>query len=364
MIDLGPLGKSSHTTLSNTLKLVLLVALSVLLMACETVSYYSQAARGQLNILMARQSISDLLADEQTDPELRRQLRLILEVRNFAAQQLRLPVADNYLSYVDLNREHAVWNVFAAPEFSVEPATWCYPIAGCVSYRGYFSEQAAFRYAASMEEEGYDTYLGGVDAYSTLGWFDDSVFSTVLGRSDHRLAGLIFHELAHQVVYVPGDTTFNESFASAVERIGLQQWLRHVGQPELIEIAELESLQRQEFVRLVSAYRDRFRELYQRELGPGEMREEKQALQQELRFAYQSLPGSQQNGGAYRGFFEHSLNNAQLSTVSSYNDLLPNFMNLFDESGGDWDVFYGEVRALAALDHEQRRQAMGVTGSQ
>jgi predicted aminopeptidase len=201
-------------------KVAALLLVSLLLLACETVGYYSQAVRGQLAIVLGRQDIERLLQDETLDPLLAERFHELLSIREFAASELALPVAGNYSSYVDLGREHVVWNVFAAPEFSVDPLNWCYPIAGCVSYRGYFSKQAASRYAGQLADEGYDVYTGGVDAYSTLGWFDDSLLSTVLDRDSYQLAGLIFHELAHQVLYLPGDTTFNESFATAVERAG------------------------------------------------------------------------------------------------------------------------------------------------
>ena len=213
-------------TLSVTVKALILVGLSVLLISCETVSYYTQAARGQMAIVFGRQDIQHLLESDDLPTDLREKFSAVLDIRDFAAEELLLPVGDNYQTYVDLEREHVVWNVFAAPEFSTEPVNWCYPIAGCVAYRGYFSETAALKFAAEWERRGFDVYTGGVDAYSTLGWFEDSLLSTVMRRPDYQLAALIFHELAHQVAYVPGDTTFNESFATAVEREGLRRWLR------------------------------------------------------------------------------------------------------------------------------------------
>lgn len=340
---------------SNGLKLILLVALSVALVSCETVNYYSQAARGQLAIVLAREDIQRLLVSSENLPaELRSKFATVLEIREFAENELLLPVGDNYLSYVDVEREHVVWNVFAAAEFSVDPVNWCYPIAGCVAYRGYFSEIAAENFAADMEADGFDVYTGGVDAYSTLGWFKDSLLSTVMSRADYQLAGLIFHELAHQLAYVPGDTTFNESFATAVEREGIRRWLERSNQSDTIAMAQENAQRQQNFTELVIRYRDRFDSLYQRELPLADMRNQKEDLQQQLLDAYAQM---KQGWGGYSGYdnwFAHSLNNAQLSTVGSYNDLVPFFDKLLRSEGGNLAGFYDEVKTLAGLDDVER----------
>jgi len=247
-----------------------------------------------------------------------------------------------------------VWNVFAAPEFSVDPVNWCYPIAGCVAYRGYFSQQSALSYAAKLEEDGFDVYTGGVDAYSTLGWFEDSLLSTVLNRADYQLAGLIFHELAHQLVYLPGDTTFNESFATAVEREGVRRWLAKSNKDFNIDAALLDYDRQQQFVDLVGGYRDRFESLYQLEINESSMRSQKLELQQTLREEYAVLKQQWQGYEGYDGWFSRSLNNAQLSTVASYNDLLPFFAAVFEQSNQDFSTFYAEVSRLAALPEQER----------
>jgi predicted aminopeptidase len=330
------------------------------LAACETLSYYSQAARGQLSILWNRERIADLLEKADLPAELRRQLTRVLEIREFATAELLLPAGDSYLSYVNLEREHVVWNVFAAPEFSVDPLTWCYPVAGCVSYRGYFNPASARRYADRLEEGGYDVYTGGVDAYSTLGWFDDPLLSSVIDRPDHQLASLIFHELAHQLVYIPGDTAFNESFATMVEREGLQRWLDSQGDSQTLQRARLESQRRQQFVDLVIAYREKFAELYATALDEDAMRARKTALQAAMRDAYASLRQSWGGVGAFDSWFANSLNNAQLSTVSSYNELVPAFEQLLAEQRGDLTAFYARVSQLAKLNKEERAAALPV----
>lgn len=340
------------------LKFVALIGLSILLISCETVSYYSQAARGQLAILTSRERIEGLLQDPQLPADLREQFELVLQIREFAAQELQLPVADNYSTYVDLGREHVVWNVFAAPEFSTQAVNWCYPIAGCVSYRGYFSESNAEAYARQLEEEGFDVYTGGVDAYSTLGWFDDSLLSSVVNRSAHQLAGLIFHELAHQVVFAPGDTTFNESFATAVEREGIRRWAQAIGEEQLYLDAEQNLSRQAEFVALISQWRDQFDALYSSDGTETEKREQKQVLQQALRAAYDDLKQSWSGYAGYDAWFSRELNNAQLSTVASYNDLVPAFDRLLQQTEGDLGQFYRRVQELAELSADEREQQL------
>lgn len=342
----------------SVLRVLLLCLVLIALAACETLGYYGQAARGQFALLWHRGDIADLLADQELSDQLRDRLTLVLEIRQFAVEELNLPAGDAYLSYVELDRDHVVWNVFAAPEFSVEPLRWCYPIAGCVSYRGYFNEAAALAYAGHLAGQGYDVYTGGVDAYSTLGWFDDPLLSTVIRRPDYQLAALIFHELAHRQVYVPGDTTFNESFATLVEQEGLRRWLERKGDEASLARARQESERRQQFVDLVIDYRGRLEALYEQELSAESMRSRKAALQDDLRVAYRALKESWGGAGGYDSWFASPLNNAQLSTVSSYNELVPTFRRLLSTRNGDLRAFYGEVEQLAALAPEQRTQAL------
>jgi predicted aminopeptidase len=328
----------------------LLLVLSLALVSCETVGYYTQAARGQLAIVTSRQSIAQLLADENLDSHLRVKLEFVSQLRQFARSELMLPVGDNYDSYVDVGREHVVWNVFAAPEFSVSAVNWCYPIAGCVAYRGYFSEAGALDFAGETAAKGFDVYTAGVDAYSTLGWFDDSVLSTIITRSDYQLAGLIFHELAHQVVYRAGDTTFNESFASTVEREGLRRWLSLHGDPELLFRADQDRERQTDFVNLIGRAQEKFSELYESEVPDGKMRSEKSMLQEGLREEYASLKATWGGYIGYDSWFSKSLNNAQLSTVSAYNDFVPFFNDELTAVAGDLEKFYQRVESLSKLD--------------
>lgn len=334
-----------------TFFLTLLIA--GLLVSCESVSYYGQAARGQVSLLLGRQSIAALLQSSELDDETHRKLQLVLEVRDFAAQELLLDAGDSYLSYTTLAQPFVLWNVFAAPEFSTEPTQWCYPIAGCVSYRGYFREDAAQHFADSLTDRGLDVYSGGVDAYSTLGWFADPLTSAVLRRPDHRLAALLFHELAHQRLYLPGDTMFNESFATFVEQEGLRRWLARHPQAGLSEQIARENRMQEAFVALVSRHRESLSTLYAQPLPEGEMRAGKLAVQQALRDDYARL----REEWAYTGYdrwFAGPLNNAQLATVASYNALVPFFADLLTQVQGDLARFYEEVEVITRLSAVER----------
>jgi predicted aminopeptidase len=343
--------------LRSSLRLLVSLSVLLLLVSCESTRYYGQAARGQISLWLAREQIDTLLQDPQLPADTRQKLELILSARRFAETDLALPAGRSYLSYVELSRPYVLWNVFAAPEFSMAPVNWCYPIAGCVAYRGFFALEDARRYALQLEQQGFDVYSGGVDAYSTLGWFADPLTSSVLRRPDHRLLGLLFHELAHQRFYLPGDTTFNESFATFVEQEGLRRWLQANPQPGLAEQILADARMQEEFVMLVREYRAQLSRLYAGNLPQARMRERKEELQTALRTRYETLR-EQWHNTAYDQWFNGPLNNAQLSTVASYNDLVPGFTALLAGCEGDMERFYESVRALAALPHDARAAAL------
>lgn len=338
------------------------LVLLLLLVSCESLSFYSQAIRGQLSILGKRENIQKLIADPATDAALKQQLSSILEIREFAEIKLALPVEKNYASYVDLGRPFVVWNVFAAPEFSMTAQDWCYPVAGCVTYRGYFSEENALDYATSLRQKGLDVYVGGVAAYSTLGWFADPVLNTIINRDEHRLASLIFHELAHQRVYIPGDTIFNESFATAVELEGLKRWLEKTGDVAEADLlftqANLEQRYRREFVSLVQNVIPLLEEVYNSGLPKDVMRAEKTALINKLRQDYRQLRQGWQGYSAYDAWFEGDINNAKLKTVATYFNKVPAFEALLAETDFQLPDFYDRVDALSRLGGEEREQAL------
>jgi len=335
----------------------------VLLVACESLRYYGQAVSGQLYILSHRTPIATLLQDPQTSPALKARLASITRIGAFAENELHLPLGSNYSTYVDLQRRYVVWNVFAAPEFSMQPLAWCYPIAGCVSYRGYFSEQSAQDFAATLKKQGLDVFVGGVAAYSTLGWFSDPVLNTIINRDDYQLAGLIFHELAHQIVFIPGDTEFNESFATTVEREGVQRWLASLDtapqiRSQLAADINAQASRQQQFVSLVEAAVADLNALYAGPLAEAGKRQAKQQRLHQLREDYATLKAEWQGYDGYDAWFASDLNNAQLGTVVTYNRLVPAFTAMLHQANGDFALFYQNAMQLKQLDPALRAQKL------
>jgi len=337
--------------------LLLLVLLSLLLSACSTITYYSQAINGQMQILSQRQPIAQLIEDPATNPKLKQRLQLVAKMRSFASSELGLPDNASYKSYANLERSHVVWNVFAAPEFSIEPRQWCYPVAGCVNYRGYFAEKSARIYATKLQLDGFDTDVTGVSAYSTLGWFSDPLLSTMLGRSDIRLAGTLFHELAHQQLYAKNDTQFNESFAVVVELEGVRRWLRHQ-KNDVAYRDYLRSLERKrEFIKLVQASRVKLKMLYAQDSTETEKRIAKEAIFQQLKIDYRQLRKGWGNYRGYDDWFDRKLTNASLVPISSYYDYVPAFQALLRRNQNIM-TFYQAARELAEQTPADRKTAL------
>jgi predicted aminopeptidase len=320
--------------------------------------YYFQAVRGHFQIMGERVPIDDVIDDPGTPAEVRARLELVREARVFASDELQLPDNDSYTTYVALDRSFVVWNVFAAPEFSVEPKRWCFPVAGCVVYRGYFAEDDANEYAGRLAADGWDTYVGGVAAYSTLGRFDDPVLSTMLRWPDYRLAGLLFHELAHQVVYVKDDSEFNESFATAVEEEGLARWLADRGEDAVLVEYRADRERQGAFGLLIEDTRARLAELYRRPLDEAAMRAAKAAEFAALRERYRALRDAWGGYAGYDAWFDLPLNNAQLVPVATYRRYVPAFRALLRESEGDLGAFYDACRQLGALSPDARRERL------
>jgi len=342
-----------------------LLAVLPWLVSCSGLSYYGQAIWGQTKILAARRDVAGLAADPSTPPDRRWRLRSVLRIRDYAVRELALPDNGSFRSYVELPsapdgtpRRFVVWNVVAAPELSVEGVVWCFPIAGCVSYRGYFSERRARRFAEKIRADGYDVAVTGAAAYSTLGFSKDPVLSTVIDYPELDLAGLIFHELAHQLVYVDDDTSFNESFATAVEVEGVRRYqeAKEDGDETAFEAYLGARRYEADFTALVLAHRDRLAEVYGDDaLGDGEKRREKAQVFADLKAGYRELRSSW--GGEHPGYdawFDRPLNNADLVAVGAYHDLVPAFEALLAGHGGDLKSFYAAVRELAELPAEER----------
>ncbi len=326
---------------------------------CSTLGYYAQAAGGHIDVMKRSRPVVDWLEDGSTAAPLRHRLQLSQRLRDFAVSELKLPDNASYRRYADLQRSAAVWNVVAAPELSLTLKTWCFAVVGCVGYRGYFGRDGADALAAQLRDEGWEVSVYGVHAYSTLGWTNwiggDPLLNTFIHWPEGELARTIFHELAHQVAYADDDTTFNESFATAVERIGGRRWLqRHASPQARAEYAALDA-RRQDFRALVLKTRQELEAVYASALPDAAKRERKAALLAAMRGEYAALKAGRWGGFAgYDGWFERA-NNAAFGVQAAYHELVPAFERLFDASGGDFPRFYAEVQRLAALPKDQRR---------
>lgn len=323
-----------------------------LLGGCSSAAFYLQAACGQLDILTRRVPIEEALADDNLPDEVRSRLATAYAARRFAAANLALPDNDSYQTYADVERPYVLWNVFAAPEFSVEPRTWCFPFAGCVGYRGYFAEDAARAEVKRLQRKGFDAYHGGVGAYSTLGRFDDPILSTMLAGDEIRTVSVIFHELAHQVVYRPSDTPFSESFASFVEREGVRRYLAAQEQDGDYASYALGLDYQEQFAQLIRRARDGLARLYAQPLAAADMRARKAAALDQLRRDYAVLRQSWGGFDGYDPWFDRELNNAHLASVNSYTQWVGAFGQLLREAGGDLSTFYTQVQALAKADDD------------
>lgn len=328
--------------------------LSVL--SCATLGYYGQAVTGHLRLVSAREPISDLLESGEIPEETREKLRTVQAAREFASRALHLPDNRSYRYFAQLDRPYAVWNVVATPRFSIEPRKWCFPVAGCVSYRGYFDRDAAERFAAGLRDEGLDVALSGATAYSTLGWFADPVLSTMLDYPDAELAGLIFHELAHQRLYVKGDTAFNESFATVVEEAGVRRWLESRGDTRAFEAWRRRRERHRAFTGLLMETRESLSALYRRadSMDAAAMRREKRALFDDLRERYRAL-SREWPEDPYGNWMAQDLNNAHLALVSAYRGGTPAFEAMLERVNGDLERFYAEAERVAGWPDDRRK---------
>ena len=342
---------------------VLILASAVLGTGCSTIGYYARSVGGHLQIVASARPVAAWLADPDTPPALRERLALSQRIRDFAVSELGEPDNQSYRRYVDLKRSAAVWNVVAAPELSLTLQTWCFVVVGCVGYRGYYDLPSADAFAAEQRAAGLETSVYAVPAYSTLGvlpfdWLADPLLSTFINYPEGELARLIFHELAHQIAYAKGDTVFNESFATAVERIGGERWLATHASAQARADHERQEARRNDFRELTFRYRAALDALYRSQAPDADKRLRKSALFAAMRADYARL--KQERWGGFSGYDDWfaRANNASLGVLAAYNEQVPAFMRLFDRVGGDFGRFYAEVRRLAALKPAERRAAL------
>lgn len=328
-----------------------------LLQGC--VGYYAQSLNGHLEILQARQNVDDLRTDPDTPPALRSRMDVAADIRQFAIDELGLPDNKSYRTYVDLERDYVTIAVFAAPEFSLSPITRCFPVFGCVPYQAHFSRNAARNQVDTLREEGLDVHFSGVTAYSTLGWTPDPLLNTMFRFGDTQTAAVVFHELAHQQVYIGDDSGFNEAFAVAVEVEGVRAWLSARGDHAELRRYEERLKRRDDFVRLITQTRNELFQIYQKAMSDEIKRTAKAETIEILRARYQTTRNTRWGGfDGYDGWFEEPINNAKLAASGLYNDLVPDFLNLFEACGRDFPRFYEAAEHLAAMDRDVRRDAL------
>jgi predicted aminopeptidase len=313
-----------------------------------------QSAQGQLALMSKRKTIARVLDSPQTPPPLRSQLLAVNSIREFATRKLGLPDNGSYRTYADVGRPYVVWNVVAAPEFSVDPKEWCYPIVGCVAYRGYFDERKARSFAAKLRTQGLDVSVGGVAAYSTLGHFDDPILNTMMGWNDIELAAIVFHELTHQLMYVPGDAPFNEALATTVEEEGVRRWLVSQGRGAELQRHLQQRARYLSVVELLRRTRAGLDVLYASGIDTMLMRQRKAAAFGALQKEYLALQAQWGGAAPLTSWFDGPLNNAQLASIATYYDCVPGFERELAAVGGDLAAFYGRVRKLARLDQNAR----------
>ncbi len=337
------------------MKKLLLLCLLLSLSGCAQMGYYAQAVQGQVSLLSRAKPIDQWLADPAVADDLKSRLRRTQQIRTFAAHELGLPDNGSYKNYADLQRKYVMWNVVATPELSMTPKQWCFPVAGCVDYRGYYSREAADAFADGLRRQGYDVRVSGVPAYSTLGWFNDPVLSTFIEYPEAEVARMVFHELAHQVAYAPGDSQFNESFATAVEEIGVARWLDAHGSDQVRDDYRIYRQRKEDFLGLLDAYRRQLEANYARAVSDDAMRARKAELIEALRQDYATMKAERWSGYAgYDRWFDGPVTNAHFVLIATYHELVPAFQGLH---AGHADVrqFYREVQQLARMPKPERR---------
>jgi len=321
------------------------------------VNYYTQSVKGQLSILQQREPIDELIADTNTPEKLKNTLQQVKAIRQFSIEKLHLPDNKSYLYYADLKRPYVVWNVFAAPEFSLSAKDWCYFIVGCVSYRGYFDEQDAIAHANTLKTEHFDVSVSGIAAYSTLGWFDDPVLNTMLGWKEHHLAGLIFHELSHQVLYVKNETAFNEAFSTAAQRLGTIEWLLSTKPSEVANYLSYLTAYGQ-FQQLLENTREKLAIHYESDETDEEKRKGKVEIFENMKQEYQILKKDWPSNVSFDGWFARPINNARFTSTMTYLEYVPAFLTLFKEVNGDWIAFYQAVKLLSEREAHNRNEQL------
>lgn len=326
--------------------------------ACSSFGYYMDLMSGHSELLDQQKTISEILANKKTESKLRQLLETSQKIRDFASKELHLPENDSYRTYADIKRRYAVWNVVAAKELSIKPKKWCFLFVGCLNYRGYFSKEDASTYANELKKEGYDVYVAGANAYSTLGWFDDPLLNTMMYKSEARRAGIIFHELAHQVVYIDDDSAFNEAFATTVEQEGIRRWMAKKGKSEQYDQYLVNKKRDAQLNKLLQETREKLKQLYKTKINEKEKKQEKKLIFSLMQKKYQQLKKAWGDYTVYDKWMSQELNNAHLLLVATYHDLVPAFNAMLKKENYNLKKFYIAVEQLGQLDKEKRNKQL------
>ena len=337
---------------------VLCILLPPLFAGCSSLGYYGQSVHGQLGVMAASRPIEEVVVDPDTPESVRSRLQTLPLLRQFATTELALPESASYRSYADVRRDALVWNVVAAPMDSLTPRRWCYPVIGCANYRGYFDQQAAKEFASGLIAEGWDAAVEPVPAYSTLGWFSDPLPSTVIDWPLAEIAGLMFHELAHEALYVKGDSAFNEAYATVVEEEGVRRWLAQYGDRQQRHEHALSQRRRREFLRLLADIRGQLNRLYATDLGRADLLREKAAIFKRLKAGYIELQHAWDGYSGYDRWVNRPLNNAHLASINTYHALVPAFRAILNSHDGDMAAFHASCARLAEVPETERKQHM------
>ena len=339
-------------------RILLVMLLLTTLNACSSIDYFSHLAKGQFDLLWQRENVVELLESDDTSDELKTRLILSQKIRKFAENEMFLPVGQSYTAYTDLERPYVVWNVYAAPQLSFESYTWCYPFLGCLAYRGFYDEQRAQDAAQKLIEDGYEVKVGGVQAYSTLGFFDDPLLNTFVFKHEVAFVELLIHEISHRLLYIDNDTKFNENFATAVALLGTEAWYKKQKNQSLYQAYQDHKLGQKKLISFLLAFKQQLEIVYEDER---KNEPDKQFLKEAL---FNSLPEKFKQFKTEEGLDSRydkwvlSMNNASLSTLANYQELVAGFIALFYQQKGSWTQFYSEVASIAKLDKDQRHHIL------
>jgi predicted aminopeptidase len=336
------------------------LSILLLLSACSDLGYYWHTSTGHMALMNQRVYIDDMLEDPDLDSKLRERLLLVKAIRVFSVETLALPESGSYKNYVQLDRPYALQNLFAAAEFSTDLHLWCYPVVGCAGYRGYYDEEKLAEYVEQLKAQNFDTYIGNVPAYSTLGWFDDPVLSSFIYWPDYRLAGLLFHELSHQRIYIKNDTQFNESLAVAIQQAGTELWLKTSQRGQQLEEYRRWIEYQGEVITLIEETRETLAKLYRSDYDEVSMREQKQLILAGSRDKYAALALRLNYRDGFANWFAGNLNNARLGSVSAYNAQTPAFLAILKAQNYDFEAFFKTVESISKLDKSARDECLAL----